>query len=164
MKTKILSVAEIGIVLLAILALSRQGSFINLAYAAPDSYGDDINWIYTEQWNGSQWILVKNFTSSGDSARITDSDQVNFTAEAKFNVTFAADNGTAQSYTKMNITISFINGSGLTPSWNNLPMNQSSYSWNDTQFYHIIFYANWTNPLPTQGAFYNCSFNYQPYY
>lgn len=147
-----------------IVAISRPGCFIGIVFASPDSYGDDINWIYTEQWNGSAWILVKNFTTSADSARITDSNRVNFTADAKYNVTLAVDNATARSYTKMNISIDFINGTSLTPAWDNIAMNQSSLSWNDTQFYYINFYANWTSPLPAQGCSYNCTFNYQPYY
>lgn len=129
---------------------------------AVDSQGNDITHVKAFENSTTSWVLVKNFTASGQSERIPDSVAFNFETYVRFNVSLAATNATAQSYTRVNITIQ--HGAGPTTDINNAAMaNAASYSFNDSTYYYLAYYYNWTG-LSIAGESYNCTCVYQGYY
>lgn len=154
-----------SLILLVMLGLTSQenGLFIRFAWASPDSYGNDVSHVVLYYFGNNTFVY--NFTSSGDSTRVHDGYQIDFDAWTKYNVTLASDNASARSYTKCNMTIYFAANMTAVTDYDNVGMTQvSSSTWNDTSFYYVEFYLNWTTNLAAQGMQYNCTFNYQPYY
>jgi len=133
-----------------------------IAFGTPDSHANDHRNVAVFQDNGTAFNLVYNFTTSNQTVSINDGKAINLEDVIKYNVTLAVDNATARSYTRVNITISYNSGTSFIV--NNSPMTQYGTSYNDTQFYYITFYYNWSSSLAVQGVTYNCSFAYQPYY
>jgi len=151
------SILLIGLILASGLADTRG----MLVFAA-DSQGNDITHVKAYENSTASWVLVKNFTATGQSERIPNAVAVNFETYVRFNVSLAANNATAQSYTRVNITIQ--HGAGPTTDINNAAMtNTASYSYNDTAYYYLAYYYNWTG-LSIAGETYNCTFVYQGYY
>jgi len=144
-------------------ASSNMETWISIRWVkGADAYGNDIKWIYVEQYNGTGWDLVNNYTATGGSDRILDTQPINFTAFTCFNKTYAASEAEALSFTRVNITISE-SGSPIA-GWNNIAMNESATVSSDADFYYLTSYGNWTAPLPEAGKTYNCTFAYQTYF
>jgi len=160
-KTVFLILSLCAVLVLALLFRSNQ-TLMFIAYATPDSYGNDHRNVAVFQNISGVWTLVKNFTTSNQTQSVNDGQAINFEDIIKYNVTLASDNATARSYTRVNITISY--NAGVSFIVNNSPMTQDATSYNDSSYYYITFYYNWSSSLPAQGVTYNCSFAYQPYY
>ena len=143
--------------LLLVLFASTDGTF--LALAVTD--GMDINWIYVEQYNGTAWNLVQNFTTTGGSERILDTQPINFTVCVYFNKTLAAAVGDAVTYTRVNGTIGVGGDASI---WNNVALNYSGTNSSDATFWYLWYHGNWTTSLAVAGTTYNCTFLYQGYY
>lgn len=135
--------------------------FLQLAFAAPDSLGNDINYVEIYQWNTSDWEYVYNFTSSGGSARIHDSWQTRFNVSIKYNSTLASSTAQAISYTKVLMNITKISTSTLI--WTNVELNNTSCVLNGS-YYYLVEQGDWNSTLAEAGESYNCTSDYQPYY
>ena len=160
MKKLILVFIASFILLLSQLSLHRS-AFINVVFASPDAYGNDI--IFCEIWqhNGSDWNIVYNFTSTGGSVRIHDSWQVKFVVGTKLNDTLASSSSEALDYTKTLMNITY----GNPPSyiWQNIELNNTSIT-QSNGFYWIVETGIWTSNLPQEGVTYNCAIDYRQYY
>ena len=157
MKLKIVALA--GILAVVLFSVLFQGQY-SLIVFAQDSQGNDITFFEIDQYNGSAWVNVANFTSTGQTARIHDGWQTGFLVGVKLNKTLASDSATAISYTKCNMTISY----DSSYVWDNVNLNQTGSVQNDDSFWYINFQGNWTSNLPAQGVTYNCTVTYQAYY
>jgi hypothetical protein len=146
--------------LIASLLIYSPNSFIEVH--ASDAYGNDIKWIYVEQYNGTAWNLVYNYTSSGGSNRILDNQKINFTVFTCLNKTYASSTAEALSFSRVNVTIS--TGGSPISGWSNIPCNQSATVLSDATYYYVTSFANWTTPLAIAGSTYNCTFVYQAYF
>jgi hypothetical protein len=153
-----------GICVLAIASLAvmflfvPQIGFMNVAWAVTD--GMDINFINVYQYDSgtSLWVLRANFTTSGDSVRISDSQEVRFEVGYKFNKTLAGSEAYAYSNTTvtMNITVGI---------WNNVALNTTIVTGqSDATYYYLIRQGDWNVTLPVGGTTYTCTFLYRGYY
>ena len=150
----------IGIVLIGILLsvalVFPNGTFIRLAWAA-DAYGNDIQFVEIHQYNGTDWNLVENFTSSGGSCRVHDGWPTNFSVSIKFNSTFASSTAEAISYTRVYMNIS-------ESVWTNEELNNTACSLVGS-FYILEEQGHWNQTgKPESGVTYECSVLYQGYY
>jgi hypothetical protein len=121
----------------------------------------DIQWIEVQQYNGTVWNQVNNYTATGGSDRILDSQLVNFTIEVSINKTVATTINDAQSYTRVNGTIGIGNDHSI---WDNVALNLSATYQSDATYWYVWFVGNWTSSLAVGGLTYNCTFVYQAYY
>jgi hypothetical protein len=151
-----------GICVLAIASLVvmflfvPQIGFVNVAWAATD--GMDIDFINVYQSDGVDWVLRANFTSSGGSVRISDSQETRFEVGYKFNKTLAGSEAYAYSNTTvtMNITVGI---------WNNVDLNTTIVTGqSDATYYYLIRQGDWNATLPVGGTTYTCTFLYRGYY
>ena len=159
---KLILVFTAGLILLLSQLSPHRFAFINVVFASPaDVYGNDINFCEVWQYNGSDWNLVYNFTSTGGSVRIHDSWQVKFVVGTKLNDTLASSSSEALDYTKTLMNITY----GSPPSfvWQNVELNNTSIS-QSGGFYWIVENGVWTTDLPVEGVTYNCAIDYRQYY
>jgi len=161
MVKKLLLAIPLFVVLLLALSPSKY-AMVNVVFASPaDVYGNDISYCEVWQYNGSDWNLVYNFTSTGGSVRIHDSWQVKFVVGTKFNETLASSQSEALEYTKTLMNITY----GNPPSyiWQNIELNNTSIT-QSNGFYWIVETGIWTSNLPQEGVTYNCAIDYRQYY
>lgn len=155
---KIFIVTILAVLLITLLFLRNNGTFIHLAYAA-DSYSNDIDSVEVWQWNGTAYELRHNLTSSGGTYRIYDNQTTKFVVNIMFNSTLAASTAEAISFTRvyMNIT----DGGTI---WNDAELNNTSCAlFGD--FYCLAEEGVWNSTgKPTAGVTYACSVLYQGYY
>ena len=159
MKAKLL-VALISSFLLIIALLSLNGNFslIQLVYAS-DSYGNDINWVAVYQWNGSDYELRHNITSSGGTYRIYDNQTTKFVVNIKFNSTLASSSAEAISFTRI-----YMNITNEGTIWNDAELNNTDCNLVG-DFYILNENGVWNSTgKPTGGVTYACSVLYQGYY
>lgn len=140
--------------------------FIRLAFGAPDSYGNDIYVVYIQQYSGTSWEYVYNFTASGQNTRVHDGWQVGFYVVVKLNYTLATDAAGAKAYTRVNMTLTNMTDLKKVTGWDNVVLNNTGTPWNDgtapTSFWYCPKQGNWTAELPIADMIYNCTFAYQP--
>jgi len=123
---------------------------------AVDSYGNDINFIEVWQYNGTDYILLANFTSSGGSVRVHDNWVINFTVGIRFNSTLASSTAEAISYTRV-----YMNITGI---WINVELNNTSCTLIGN-YYYLTEQGHWNQTgYPEAGVTYTCSIVYQGYY
>jgi hypothetical protein len=123
---------------------------------AVDSYGNDINFIEVWQYNGTGYVLLANFTSSGGSVRVHDSWVINFTIGIRFNSTLASSTSEAISYTRV-----YMNITGI---WTNVELNNTSCTLIGS-YYYLTEQGHWNQTgYPQAGVTYECSVLYQGYY
>ena len=140
----------------------HNSAFINVVFASPeDAYGNDITFCEIWQYNGSDWNIVYNFTSSAGNIRIHDNWQVKFVVGTKLNDTLASSESEALEYTKTLMNITY--GSPPSYIWQNVELNNTSIIQSDG-FYWIIETGIWSSNLPQEGVTYNCVVDYQQYY
>jgi hypothetical protein len=156
----IVSILAFTILVVGIGVYSPEG-FIRVGWSA-DAQGNDITHVTIYQYNGTVWNLVENFTSSGGSERILDSQPINFEVYMKLNKTLASSDSEAKSFTRSNMTITRTDTSVLI--WDNVPLNQSATITSDATYYYLSFSGNWTSTLAVAGVTYNCTDVYQSYY
>jgi hypothetical protein len=135
-----------------------QIGFMNVAWAVTD--GMDINFVNVYQYDSdtSLWVLRANFTSSGGSVRISDSQQVRFEVGYKFNKTLA--DSEAYAYTNTTVTMNITVGI-----WNNVALNTTIVTGqSDATYYYLIRQGDWNATLPVGGTTYTCTFLYRGYY
>jgi len=156
MKKKIgTGIVLVGI-LLAVCLTSPNGTFIRLAWAA-DAYGNDIQFVEIYQYNGTDWNLVENFTSSGGTCRVHDGWPTNFTVSTKFNNTLASSTSEAIDYTRVYMNIS-------ESVWTNAELNNTACSLVGS-FYIVTEQGHWNQTgKPESGVTYECAVLYQGYY
>lgn len=160
-KKLILGTTPIGIVvdvLLASLLVSAISGlvFTQLVFAATDTM--DIDFINVFQSDGVDWVLRANFTSSGGSVRISDSQQVRFEVGYKYNKTLAGSE--AYAYTNTTVTMNITTGI-----WNNVALNTTIVTGqSDATYYYLIRQGDWNVTLPVGGTTYTCTFLYRGYY
>jgi len=131
-------------------------TFIRLAWAA-DAYGNDIQFVEIWQYNGSNWNLVENFTSSGGSCRVHDSYPTNFTVSLKFNSTLASSTAEAISYARVYMNIS-------ESVWTNAELNNTACSLVG-DYYILEEQGHWNQTgKPESGITYEFSVLFQGYY
>lgn len=121
----------------------------------------DIKWIEVQQYNGSAWNQINNYTTTGGSDRILAGQKVNFTVEVSFNKTLASTIGDAQSNTRVNGTIGIGSDHSI---WNNVALNLSATYQSDATYWYVWFVGNWTSSLAVGGSTYNCTFTYEGNY
>jgi len=158
-KAKLLVLTVIFLLVAVLLLNSNENlSLIQLAYAS-DSYGNDINWVAVYQWNGTEYVLRHNITSSGGTYRIHNGQVTKFVVNIKFNSSLASGSAEAIQFTRvyMNIT----NGGTI---WNNKELNNTSCDLVGS-FYILNEQGIWNSTgQPTGGTTYACSVLYQGYY
>ena len=131
---------------------------------ASDAYGDDINDTIVQQYNGSAWVLIQQFSANG-SARITDSWPTSFLVTVKINGSLLATNTSsgANIATRVNMTIiQADNASNII--WNNLVLNSTGTPSFINPYWYVAKLGNWTAALAVSGVTYNCSIYYQGSY
>jgi hypothetical protein len=156
LKKKFLVLTLILPLLLISLLMMQNDTMI--VYAA-DSYGNDINFIEVWQYNGTDWNLLANFTSTGGSVRVHDSWAINFTVGIQINSTLVSSVSDAIAYTRvyMNIT----DGGSI---WNNVELNNTACSLSGS-YYYLTEQGYWNETgKPVAGVIYACSILYQAYY
>jgi hypothetical protein len=161
MKKTLISIFAICTILVSLLFLP-ESSFVKIAFASPDSYGNQINYIEIWQWNVSSYELLINFTSSGGSVRVKGNTVTKFIVGIQFNSTLASSTSQAIQYTKvlMNIT------DDTTPlaEWNSRELNNTSCSL-VSNFYHLTEQGIWNvTGYPISGVTYTCTTRYKGYY
>jgi hypothetical protein len=149
------------LIFISCLPFSPLSPIIKIAFCSPaDSYGNDINYAEVWQYNGSEYILRENMTSTGGSTRINDQQNTFFNVSIRFNSTFASSTAEAIQYTKVFMNISASNGTSI---WLNVELNNTSCELSGS-YYYLIERGNWTTTLPEAGVTYNCGIDFQPYY
>jgi len=139
-----------------IISTIPNGQLVMLAFAS-DSYGDDINFIEVWQWNGSDYMLEANFTSTGGSCLVVEDEAVKVIVSIKFNDTLASSEAEAISYTRVYMNIS----EGI---WTNEEMNNTSCV-HSGDFYWLKEEGVWNQTgYPVSGVTYECGVLYQGYY
>lgn len=167
-KRRVFSVSTVTVCLLAavvsmsLLSYHSGGSLIALA---ADASGDDITYVTVSQYNGTDWNVVKNFTTTGGSERVHDNWQIRFLVGVKFNNTLVASVAEAETYTwiRMNITYN----AGADYMWTNYNLTYVSYAL-DGDFYYGQYTADWNATtaatLCIAGTTYNCTVDAGFYY
>lgn len=152
-KILVLAITSAALLLFALLSFPNNSTFIHLVYATGDSYGNDINYIEIWQYNGTDYILKANFTSSGGSTRINDNQTTKFVVGIRFNDTLASTNEEAMEYTKVMMNITGV--------WTSMELNNTSCQLIDG-FYYLREEGIWSHLIA--GETYECSVLYQGYY
>jgi len=157
-------IGSLGLASCLIPARNRLSYLSFFIVSASDSYGDDINDTIVNQYNGSNWLLIQQFSSNG-SARITDNQSVSFLVTVKINGSLLATNTSsgADSATRVNMTIiQADNGTNII--WNNLVLNSTGTPAFTSPYWYVAKLGNWTSSLPVSGVTYNCTIYYQGNY
>lgn len=150
-----------SLILIAGVFVSSPNSFIELGFCG-DLHNNDFRNIAVYQYNGTATNLVKNFTATGGSERILDSQPIDFEVVVKLNLTLASSTSEAKTFTRANMTITRTDTS--VKIWDNVALNQSATVTSDANFYYVTFLGNWTSVLAVAGVTYNCTTVYQAYY
>ena len=141
-------------VLLAFGLFTPKQTWINVAYANGSSSGD-INFVEIWQYNGSDYVLRANFTSSG-TFLLYDSQPTKFMVNIKFNSTLAGSTNEAIECTKVIMNITGV--------WTNEEFNNTSCMLNG-DFYYLVETGIWNEEgKPESGVTYECNVIYQGYY
>lgn len=149
----------ISIIFLWFLLILPNYSILRVgAIGNPDEYGNCICWHTVEQWNGSAWVILLNYTSASEwSQRVVDNMPIRFQVQWRLNNTLADSEAQAVEYTKilMNIT---------TGIWENTELNNTSTS-SDANYYYGVELGTWNQTgYPQAGVTYDVSTKYQAYY
>lgn len=159
MKTKTILSAFLGALLVLAIFCFQDGTWLHVLVYGADSYGNDIISVEVHQYNGSTWILIYNFTSSGASVRINHNQTTKFIVQVKLNSSLASSSEEAKSYTAVYMNISY----DSTYVWQNEELNNTSCVLIGG-FYYLYEWGNWTSNLPLEGEQYLCTIDYQQYY
>jgi len=150
-------------ILLTSFALSQFPSsplFIMKAYGA-DAYGNAIHYIevYTYFASNTSYVLKANFTSTGGSVRVPDSQYVRFIVRIKLNSTLASSTSEAIAYTRV-----YMNITNEGTIWSNKEFN-NTICYLYSSFYWLKERGDWNQSgKPTSGVTYTCTAKYQAYY
>lgn len=145
-------------ILSCILLWSRsQTDLIVQGLGSPDEYGNCLVWHTVEQWNGSDWIILLNHTSSSNwTERVHHARPTRFQVKWRLNNTLADSESEAIQYTKILMNISTV--------WTNEELNNTSSS-SDATYYYGIELGNWNQTAkPESGVTYEVATKYEAYY
>lgn len=122
-----------------------------------DEYGNCICWLCVYQWNGSEWNLLLNHTSSSNwTERVVDSKPINITVKWRLNKTLADSESQAVEYTKVSMNITDV--------WTNKELNNTSSN-SDATYYYGVEVASWNQTgKPESGVTYDVQTKYSAYY
>ena len=155
MKVKIVAIVSLTVLLIAFLLAFPNGTFIHVAYAS-DVHGNDINFIEIWQYNGTDYVLRANFSSSGGTYLLYDSQPTKFMVNIKFNSTLAGSTNEAIECTKVIMNITGV--------WTNEEFNNTSCTLIG-DFYYLAETGIWNEEgKPESGVTYECNVIYQGYY
>jgi len=134
----------------------RDVQLVPLVFAS-DSHSNDINFIEVWQWNGSDYVLEANFTSTGGSCLVEEKQAIKVIVSIKLNDTLASSEAEAIEYTRVYMNIS----EGI---WTDEELNQTSCV-HSGDFYWLKENGVWNQTgYPQAGVDYECSVLYQGNY
>ena len=120
---------------------------------ASDSYGNDINFIEVWQWQGSDYELKDNFTTSGGTSKVDEDQAIKLIISIKFNDTLASSEAEAITNSRIYMNIS----EGI---WTNEELNNTSCS-HSGDFYWLKENGVWNQSgYPVVGVTYDCQVDY----
>jgi hypothetical protein len=124
-----------------------------------DAYGNDILWLAVDQWNGSMWVHRANWTASGGTTKVANSQPVRFTTEVRFHTSLATNLTEANSYiqVKMNLTVGIYNNQSLA--------YMANMSFVGGSYYFLVYRVIWNVAgQPVGATTYNGQLKYHGYY
>jgi len=136
---------------------NHDSIFMVYGIGTPDEYGNVLCWHTVEQYNGTDWVILLNHTTSSDwSQRVEAEKPIRFQIEWRLNNTLAIDEAEAISYTKILMNITGI--------WTNKELNNTSSRSDETYFYGVEL-GTWNQTgKPQSGVTYNVQTRYEAYY
>lgn len=152
----ILGVLGAGLLFFGMFALlPEQWSLIGIRFVwGADASGNDICWSQVFQNNGTAFVELVNWTSSGGTQRINAGLEIRFVVQCKFNNTLVAS--TAEAVTYSNLTMNITYNAGASYVWTEQPLNNTA-SVLSGSFYLVTWSGDWNSTLPVAGTTYNCT-------